>query len=126
MIGRVWHGWTSRENADPYEALLRTKILPAIRAVDGYRGAYILRRDADEAVEFVTITLFDSLDAVRAFAGGDYEAAVVSPEARALLSRFDERALHYEIVVGPTVQTRRRRAPARGRPRAPRRPRGRR
>jgi heme-degrading monooxygenase HmoA len=101
MISRVWHGRTTRENADAYEQLLRTEILPGIHRVPGYRGASLLRRDVDEGVEFVTITMFDSLDAVRAFAGEDYEVAVIEPEARRLLSAFDERSAHYETVLGP-------------------------
>lgn len=101
MISRLWHGWTTRENADAYERLLRSEILPGIRRVDGFLGAYVLRRDVEDGVEFVTMTMFDSLDAVRAFAGEDYERAVVLPEARALLVRFDERSAHYDTVVEP-------------------------
>ena len=101
MISRVWHGRTTRENADAYEQLLRTEILPGIHRVPGYRGASVLRRDLDEGVEFVTITMFDSLDAVRAFAGEDYGAAVIEPEARRLLASFDERSAHYDTVLGP-------------------------
>jgi antibiotic biosynthesis monooxygenase (ABM) superfamily enzyme len=99
MIGRIWHGWTARENADAYERLLRAEVLPGIgRRVEGYRGAYVLRRESGDEVEFVTVTLFDSLDA---FAGEDQEVAVVPPEARRLLARFDERSAHYETVVEP-------------------------
>jgi antibiotic biosynthesis monooxygenase (ABM) superfamily enzyme len=101
MISRVWHGWTKPEHADAYEALLRNTIFPWIERVDGYRGAFLLRRDAGAEVEFVTITRFDSLDAVRAFAGEDYERAVLLPEAEALLERYDERSTHYETVVEP-------------------------
>jgi hypothetical protein len=99
MIARLWHGWTTRHNADAYEALLRSKILPGIRRVPGYGGAHLLRRDAGvEEVEFVTITWFDSLDAVRAFAGPNYTTAVIPPEARSLLSRYDPTSVHYELV----------------------------
>lgn len=101
MIGRFWRGWTTRENADAYETLLRTKVLPGIHRVDGYRGAYLMRRDVKEGVEFATLTFFESMDAVRAFAGEDYEVAVVPAEARRLLSRFDERSVHYEVAVAP-------------------------
>jgi heme-degrading monooxygenase HmoA len=101
MISRLWHGSTTRENADAYEQLLRSEILPGIRRVAGFLGAYVLRRDVEDGVEFVTMTMFESLDAVRAFAGEDYEAAVVPPHARALLARFDERSAHYETVVEP-------------------------
>jgi heme-degrading monooxygenase HmoA len=98
MIARLWHGWTTRAKADAYEALLRTKILPGIHRVPGHEGAFLLRRDAGDEVEFVTLTLFATMDAVRGFAGEDYEAAVVPPEARKLLSRFDPRSVHYEVV----------------------------
>jgi antibiotic biosynthesis monooxygenase (ABM) superfamily enzyme len=101
MISRVWHGWTKPENADAYERLLRTKVFPWIARIDGYRGAFLLRRDDGDEVEFVTITRFDSLDAVRAFAGDDEEASVVLPEAEALLSRFDALSVHYETVIEP-------------------------
>ena len=101
MISRIWHGWTSKGNADSYEKLLTTKVLPGIHRVAGYKGAYLLRRETGSETEFVTITFFESLEAVRAFAGADYEIAVVLPEARALLARFDERSKHYETVQGP-------------------------
>ncbi len=101
MISRLWRGRTTAANADAYQELLRAKILPGIERVDGYRGAYLLRRDVDDGVEFVTMTLFDSMDAVRAFAGDDYQVAVILPEAERLLSTFDETANHYEIVVKP-------------------------
>ncbi len=103
MISRIWRGWTSRENADAYEELLRTEIFQGIagRSIQGYRGIHLLRRDIDDGVEFVTIMWFDSLDAVRAFAGGDYEVAVVPPKARQLLSRFDGRSAHYQVIESP-------------------------
>jgi heme-degrading monooxygenase HmoA len=99
MISRVWHGWTKREDADTYERMLRATILPGIHRVPGYRGADLLRRDAGDEVEFVTVTLFDSMDAVRAFAGADYERAVIHADARSLLTRYDERSMHYETPV---------------------------
>ena len=99
MIVRIWHGWTSRANADAYEHLLREEIFAGIRGrqITGFRGIELLRRALPDGVEFVTIMRFDSLDAVREFAGADYEQAVVPPKARALLSRFDERSAHYEL-----------------------------
>jgi heme-degrading monooxygenase HmoA len=106
MIARIWHGWASRETADAYESLLRAEVLPGIeQRIGGFHGAYVLRDDAGEEVEFVTVTLFESLDAVREFAGEDYEVAVVPPEARRLLSRFDERSRHYETLVAPAQST---------------------
>ena len=101
MISRFWRGWTTVANADAYETLLRTKILPGIHRVRGYKGAYLLRRNVAEGIEFATLTLWESLEAVRTFAGEDYEVAVISPEARQLLSRFDERSVHYDTIVIP-------------------------
>lgn len=99
MIARLWHGWTTREKADEYEELLRSRILPGIHRVRGYKGSYLLRKDGEDEVEFVTLTFFESMDAVREFAGEDYRTAVVPPEARLLLSRFDATSEHYETVV---------------------------
>jgi antibiotic biosynthesis monooxygenase (ABM) superfamily enzyme len=99
MISRIWHGWTTPENADAYEALLLEEIFTGIegRHIPGYRGIQLLRRPAGDEVEFVTIMRFDDLEAVRLFAGDDYEVAVVPAKARAVLSRFDERSQHYEV-----------------------------
>ena len=99
MISRIWHGWTTPENADAYESLLKGEILPGIRGrqIAGCRSIHLLRRDLGDEVEFVTVMWFDSLDAVRVFAGEDHEVAVVPPEARALLSRFDARSSHYKV-----------------------------
>ena len=101
MISRLWHGWTTFDNADAYEELLRTKILPGIHRVKGYKRSFLLRRDEEDGVEFATLTLWESWDAVRAFAGEDYEVAVVPPEARKLLSKFDKISKHYETVIEP-------------------------
>jgi heme-degrading monooxygenase HmoA len=102
MIARVWRGWTNAKEGDAYETYLRTNLLTALaRRVSGFRGGYVLRRDLDDESEFVVITHFDSLEAVRAFAGDDYEAPVIEPEAARLLSRYDERALHYDAVIVP-------------------------
>lgn len=99
MILRIWHGWTTPGNADKYEALLKEEIFVGIqnRHIRGFQNIQLLRRLTGQEVEFVTIMLFDSLDAVREFAGEDYEAAVVPEKARAVLSRFDQRSQHYEI-----------------------------
>jgi heme-degrading monooxygenase HmoA len=99
-LSRVWHGWAEGENADRYEALLRAEVLPGIHRIDGFKGAFLLRREAGgSAFEFVTVTRWESLDAVRAFAGEDHELAVVPLEAQRLLARFDERSAHYETFV---------------------------
>jgi antibiotic biosynthesis monooxygenase (ABM) superfamily enzyme len=99
MISRIWHGWTTPANADAYESLLKSEIFVGIqdREIAGYRGIHLLRRAVGDEIEFVTIMWFDSLEAVRTFAGEDYEVAVVPPKARALLSRFDARSQHYQV-----------------------------
>jgi hypothetical protein len=99
MISRVWHGWTNPGNADAYEALLKSEIFTGIqsREIAGYRGIQLFRRDIGDEVEFVTVMWFDSIEAVRVFAGDDYEVAVVPQKARALLSRFDPRSQHYQV-----------------------------
>jgi antibiotic biosynthesis monooxygenase (ABM) superfamily enzyme len=105
MICRIWHGWTTPENADAYESLLKYEILTGIsnRDIAGYRGIHLLRRDLGKEIEFITIMWFDSIDAVRSFAGEDYEVAVVPPKARALLSRFDAKSQHYDVKAKPEV-----------------------
>lgn len=103
MITRIWRGWTSRANAAAYQSLLLDEIFPGIaqRGLPGYRGISLLRSDHPEEVEFTTLMWFDSLDSVRAFAGADYETAVVPPKARALLLRFDARSAHHDTIVPP-------------------------
>jgi hypothetical protein len=105
VISRIWHGWTTLANANRYQEFLRTEVFTWIagRELTGFRGIDLLRRDLDEAVEFVTILWFDSLEGVREFAGEDYERAVVLPEAQALLARWDDRSSHYEVVERRTV-----------------------
>jgi len=99
MIFRIWHGWTTPENADLYEALLKKEIFPEIaaRKVSGYRGIQLLRRQLSNEVEFVTIMHFDSLRALKQFAGEDFEKSYIPDKARKLLSRHDDRSQHYEL-----------------------------
>jgi heme-degrading monooxygenase HmoA len=99
MIVRIWHGWTTPDNADTYENLLRSEIFPGIAAkgVAGYRGIHLLRADGPQEVEFTTVMWFDSMDAVAEFAGGDHERSYVPASARAVLSRFDDHSKHYEL-----------------------------
>ena len=99
MISRIWHGYTTHKNADAYESLLKNEIFIGIRGrnIPGFQEIQLFRRELDKEVEFITIMWFDSIESVRAFAGADYEAAVVPQKARELLSRFDERSQHYEI-----------------------------
>jgi hypothetical protein len=105
VISRIWHGYTRRAEADAYEALLREEIFTGIegRSIDGFREIQLFRRDLGDPgdpgdeVEFITVMWFDTWDAVRAFAGDDYEASVVPPAARELLARFDDCSQHYEV-----------------------------
>jgi heme-degrading monooxygenase HmoA len=99
MISRIWRGWTTPQNADAYESLLRAEIFTGIieHGISGFQGIDLLRREVDQTVEFVTIMWFDSILAVRTFAGEDYERAVVPSQARQLLLRYDERSAHYEV-----------------------------
>lgn len=97
MIARHWRGWTEVRNADAYETLLKQTVLPGLKHVDGYRGGYVLRKDGPQEVEFVVLNLFDSLEAVKRFAGTDYSTPVFEPEARCLLSRIEPVATHYEV-----------------------------
>jgi antibiotic biosynthesis monooxygenase (ABM) superfamily enzyme len=96
MITRLWRGWTASDNADDYEQFLLTELFPQMREIPGFRGADVLRRVEQDEVAFVTLTRFDTLDAIRAFAGEEYETPVLEPTARALLSRYDQRAQHFE------------------------------
>jgi hypothetical protein len=99
MIARHWRGWTEVRNAEAYEALLRDKVLPGLAGVEGYRGGYVLRHDGPRESEFVVVNLFDSIEAVKRFAGVDYAVPVFEPEAKMLLSRVEPIAMHYEVRV---------------------------
>jgi heme-degrading monooxygenase HmoA len=101
MISRIWHGYTTLANANAYETLLREEIFVWIagKNISGYRGIQLYRREMGEEIEFITLMWFDSLDDVRQFAGEDYEAAVVLPQAQALLKHYDARSQHYEVRV---------------------------
>ena len=98
MIARVWHGSTKPEHADAYEAMLKPELLPGVGKVKGYHSSYLLRRNQGAEVEFITVMLWESIDAIRAFAGPDYEASVIPEERRKYLSRHDAKAAHYEVV----------------------------
>ncbi len=97
MIARHWRGWTLPHNAGAYAELLRNTVLPAMKAIPGYRGGYLLRRDLADEVEFVVVNLFDSIAAVEQFAGPGYTTAKFEPEARLLLSRIEPTATHYDV-----------------------------
>ena len=98
MIARVWKGYAKPDHADAYESMLKPDLLPGLSTKKGFRGSYLLRKAAGNEVEFVTIILWDSLDDVKALAGEDYERAVVPEERRQHLSRFDDKATHYDVV----------------------------
>ena len=98
MIARIWHGYTKPEHADAYEAMLKPELLPGISKAKGYRGSYLLRRKAGDEIEFITIMLWDSIDAIRAVAGQDYETAVVPEERRKYLAHYEPKSTHYEVV----------------------------
>lgn len=99
LIARIWYGYMTPDNADAYEALLKTEIFPGIvaRNIAGFRRIELLRGPVGEEVEFATVMWFDSLESVKAFAGADYETAVVPPKARAVLKRFEGRSRHYDV-----------------------------
>src|SRR3981081_3385207 len=97
MIARHWRGWTAVQDADASESLLKDKVLPSLRAIEGYKGGYILRNDEPQEVEFVVVNLFDSLESVKRFAGPDYRTPVFEPEARKLLRKIEPVATHYEV-----------------------------
>jgi hypothetical protein len=101
MILRLWRGWTTAESADAYEDLIRTAIFPGIlaRSIAGLEGLELFRRPIEAEVEFVTLMRFTSWDAVKAFAGPNWEVSVVPPAARAVLARFDDSAAHYDLRV---------------------------
>ncbi|QBD74972.1 antibiotic biosynthesis monooxygenase [Ktedonosporobacter rubrisoli] len=101
MIARLWKGWTTLENADAYESLLRETVLPGLQHINGYRGGYIMRQDGNEEVEFAVLNLFESLEAVKTFAGPDYTVPVFEPEARRLLAKVEPIARHYEVKSAP-------------------------
>ena len=96
MITRLWRGWTTVDNADAYERFLPGDLVPSMRKFPGFHGADILRRLEHDEVAFITLTRFDSLAAIKAFAGDDYETPVLEPQALALLARYERRALHFD------------------------------
>jgi heme-degrading monooxygenase HmoA len=99
MISRIWHGYTTKENADTYESLLQKEIFTGIanRNIEGYMGIQLLRRELPAETEFITIMWFDSVESVRKFAGEDYEKAVVPEAAQKVPSHYDKRSAHYFV-----------------------------
>jgi antibiotic biosynthesis monooxygenase (ABM) superfamily enzyme len=103
VIARIWHGWTTQDDADAYQQLLLTEVLPGIAAkqIPGYVGPHVLREDRGDEVEFITIMWFDSIENVKAFQGEDYAKAYIPESARAVLSRWDDRSDHYDVLLTP-------------------------
>jgi heme-degrading monooxygenase HmoA len=100
MICRLWRGWTTPENAPAYEEIVRGEVIPEIeaRGIRGFLSIDLMRRPVEDGFEFATLMWFDDLEAVKGFVGDDYEVAHVPERARAVLSRFDERSAHFEVV----------------------------
>jgi len=105
VIARIWHGYTKPEDADAYESMLKPDLLPGISKVNGYKSSYLLRKDVGDEVEFITIMLWDSIEAIRNFAGPNYEASVVPDERRKYLSRHDAQSTHYQLVSSQVAST---------------------
>jgi heme-degrading monooxygenase HmoA len=99
MIARIWRGWAPRASAADYERHYETEVSEHLEAAGGFRGARLLRRDDGQEVMFISVTYFDSIDAVRSFAGEDYEEAVVEDAAQQALSRWDDRVTHHDVVI---------------------------
>ncbi len=101
-VARVWHGWTTVENADAYQSVVEGEVIPGIlkRQIPGLVGAHVMRSELveNEEVEFTTIIWFESLDNVRDFMGEDYRQAHVPENARAVLKRFDPEAEHLHVL----------------------------
>jgi len=100
MICRLWRGWTTKENAAAYERIVRGQVIPGIEArhIPGFLSIDLIRRERESDVEFATLMWFDSLESVKAFMGDDYAVAHVPDAARAVLSDFDKRSTHYEVL----------------------------
>ena len=98
MIARIWRGWAPLASADDYQRHYATEVSENLRAVSGFRGARLLRREDDREVTFTSITFFTDLDAIRGFAGDDYEQAIVEDAGRRALTHWDDRVSHHEVV----------------------------
>ena len=97
MIARIWRGRTTLAKAADYHRHFTTQVVPNLSAIAGHEGAYLLRREREGQVEFLAVTLWDSLETVRKFSGDDADLAHIEPEGRAALTEFDEFVTHYEV-----------------------------
>jgi heme-degrading monooxygenase HmoA len=98
MIERLWSGRTTRDGAAAYTDHFRRVVVPELTAIPGYRGARLLEREQDGGVEVVVVTRWQSIDAIRAFAGDEFDRAVVHEEAAALFSDYDHKVKHFDVV----------------------------
>jgi hypothetical protein len=100
MICRIWRGWTTKQNASAYEKVVRGIVIPGIEAkhITGFRHIDLMRRELGDECEFTTLMWFDSIDSIKVFLGDDYSVSHVPAQARAVLSRFDDRAIHFEVL----------------------------
>jgi heme-degrading monooxygenase HmoA len=99
MIVRTWSARATKAGAQAYNAYFENTLLPELRELDGFSGAYLLARDDDGLVELTAHTVWESLDAIRAFAGDDITTAVVEPEALAVLEHSDPTVVHRDVLV---------------------------
>ena len=102
MIARTWRGMATATNADAYQTHFHDSVVPHLQSLQGYRGAYLLRREVADEVEFVAVTLWDTMEAIRQFTGPDPGVSVVEPTARALLSHFDAFVSHHAVAYADT------------------------
>jgi len=98
VILRAWRGFAALENATAYQAHLLDSVRPKLERLAGYLGLYLVRRTVADEMEYQVLTLWESMDAIRAFAGDHPERAVVEPQAVAVLRRFDAEVRHYEVL----------------------------
>lgn len=99
MIVRYWRGVTHGDSADEYQQHLETQVFPALAKIDGHQSVQLLRRPVGDQCEFIVLTYWASIEAIREFAGDDYEMAVVPPAAQAFMADFDRKVAHYELVI---------------------------
>ena len=99
MIARMWRGFALPEKADDYVQHLQMSVLPELRQIDGFQGVYLMRQDSSKDVEFIVLTLWESMDAIHKFAGENAEVAVVAPAAQALFREYDSTVKHFEVVL---------------------------
>jgi heme-degrading monooxygenase HmoA len=103
VIARFWSARATRDGALAYVEHLKSHVLPTVRSVDGYAGTMLLEREATDGIEITVVTFWRSLEAIRGFAAADLEEAVVADEAASLLTQYDRRVRHHEVVIQDNV-----------------------